>query len=118
MSVENYTVQYIADPTSFVAGSRKVEQALLAVESTSQRVKKEVSGFAGGAGRSASSAAKNVDKLTAALGGVGPAATTAGNAAKANLNGLTSAAAGAERASAGWPRASPGWCPPPPRSPP
>ena len=101
MGVELYTVQYIADPTSFVAGSRRVEQSLLAVEAQANKTKAAVSGFAGGGGRSATTAAKNVDKLTAALNAVGPAASAAGTAAKSNLTGVGAAAGGANQHVAG-----------------
>ena len=80
MATENYTVVYIADAGRFVAGSRQVEQSLARIDLASARTKNGVSGVFGGAGRSATSAAKNVDKLAGSLNGV-PAAAT--NAAKA-----------------------------------
>ena len=93
MAVENYTVQYIADATSFVAGSRRVEQSLLAVEAQANKTKAAVSGFAGGGGRSATTAAKNVDKLAASLGAIPGAA---GQATQA-LNGITVSSAGSSK---------------------
>ena len=87
MGVEIYTVQYIADATAFVAGARQVEQSLLRVDGLVISTKKNAKGMFGGAGRSATSAAKNIDKLNAALNGTATATT----GAKAALNGFNTA---------------------------
>ena len=85
MAVETYTVQYIADPSAFVAGARQVEAAVRAVDAATTASKKNLAGFAGGGARSATNAAKKINDLAAALGGVAPAAA----AATASMQGLT-----------------------------
>ena len=87
MGVEIYTVQYIADASAFVSGARQVEKSVLSVDAVVTKSKKNMKGMFGGAGRSATAAAKNIDKLNAALNG--SATATAG--AKAALNGLNAA---------------------------
>ena len=90
MPEEIYTVRYIADASAFIAGARQVEAAIKAVDAIATQGKKSLSGFAGGAGRSATNAAKKIQDLNGALASVpGHAA-----AAKTALGGIGIAAKG------------------------
>lgn len=91
MPTENYTVQYIADPSAFVAGARQVETLVRSIDQAVTASKKNMSGMFGGSSRSATSAAKKIDQLNAAMAGLTPAA----DAVKSSLTGLGTAAASA-----------------------
>ena len=90
MATETYTVVYLADATAFVGGVHKVEQAVISFDTLVTQNKKNTASMFGGAGRSATSAAKNIEKLNAAMGrtvgAANAAASATNNAAKAFNN--------------------------------
>ena len=105
MGVETYTVQYLADPSAFVAGARQVEAAVRGVDAAVTDGKKNLKGMFGPAARSASNAARKIGELNAAMTGVAPAA----GAATSSMKGLGGAAAGASKKADVFAQLTNGW---------